>query len=151
MEQPKEIVNSEPTAKPTGEKVPIKTKIAAGWLILSGITSIIAIAAIGNQDTGNSHSEDYMLVAVVVWVCISLSIFTILSGIFLCLKKTWASIIALTMLSIGFVIFLSLCPSLYCLLSLAYLVPFILAISDLRNHWEVTSPRIPPSNKKASG
>ena len=151
MEQSKQIINSKSAIKPHKKKLLTKTTIAAGWLILFGITFIIVIAVVFGQETGDTYHEDDMLVAFIVLICILLSILAILSGIFLCLKKTWASIIALTMLSIGFVIFLSLCPSLYCLLSLAYLVPFILAISDLRNHWEVTSPRIPPSNKKASG
>jgi hypothetical protein len=130
--------------------LPIKTKIAAWWMILLGGLGAIACVLFIKEIVGGSCWAGLQIPLILFFP----SFLVFLSGIFILIGKKWARWLAFITLSVMMIIFVGYNFSLvinrkslslvdvikfFSLTALPIIIPFILLLLDRKNFWKIAS------------
>jgi hypothetical protein len=133
-------MNEEQKVNTDRARFPVKTKIAIVWLVISGVILVVGpqLALIGFTD----YQERDQGMAMALLVCVPIAFLWILPCIFLLLRKKWAHIFAVILLS--FFALASFATAMFFFMFGAAIVvlpvvavPLVLIIVDRENYLEM--------------
>ncbi len=145
MVHSEQIGNNKPASKTHGTKLPMKTKIAAWWIITAGVVGTIVGGIYHYHWLSEEGPIEEVGSGIVLEAIFIIGVLYLAPGIFLLMKTKSAWVVAMVLLSLGLIassifytLVLLLWSPLYFPIFFLYLVPLILIISDQKNYWKMT-------------